>query len=196
VSDNDEPVQHHGGFATPEEWDRLKARIAELEKERDELKGRCIELKGRCIGHLNRRNGFAAKLSEYNRATNGHTLENIKTIMQAAPSPEELEGFTLLKVTTTYRAEPITEYIPTDEITDELVDELGRISCEVRDTSKEQWQQGLLMEVILREEGLIYAVRTTGETMPFEYCRIKKSDLTSAEKRTNENNTTEGSPNE
>jgi len=34
-----EEIQYHGGFATPEERDRLQARIAELEKERDNLEG-------------------------------------------------------------------------------------------------------------------------------------------------------------
>jgi hypothetical protein len=67
-------------------------------------------------------------LAELREATNGHTLENTAAIMGAL-SPEKLEGHRVYSVEV--RFEPIVQYLPTDQITDELCQEHGRdIPCE------------------------------------------------------------------
>jgi len=136
-----------------------------IQEERDELKSKGESLR-REFGNLM-------------QVTRNHTLDNIATIIEVLPSADELEGrsFTAQKEYSYSHASmvkyfftPIVEYIPTEEITDELPDKHGRIPCEFSDDGIKWYGPQLLIEVIdtrfrIHQRGL------------FSHCRIKKSDL-------------------
>lgn len=128
-------------------------------------------------------------------ATNGHTLENIREIMKAAPPAEDLDGMRLSwrhvapnEPVWDWAGEgwdsrnrangkrmtkcPIVEYIEGDEITDELVlANGGRVPCEVRDHEVEEWVPNTLYEV--EGGGLPFCCKSGS----WKHCRIKKADL-------------------
>jgi hypothetical protein len=140
-------------------------------------------------------------------ATKGHTLENITTIMQAAPSAEDLEGYELvikpLMVGDCYWNEvdkrwivqskvieanisivafvrtPIIEYIPTEEITDALCEELGRIPCEVTNSMNSEWESATLVQVADPSSAGFGTLRSGGGGYWWKYCRIKRSTIES-----------------
>jgi hypothetical protein len=112
-------------------------------------------------------------------ATNGHNLKNIKTIMGSF-KPRDLEGSYIDSVH--IKTTPIIEYIPTEEIVDALIDELGRIECEVCNnlSSNKGWIPSILIQV---ESDVEYAYETPKvgkhDMRWWNQCRIRKDTIES-----------------
>jgi hypothetical protein len=124
--------------------------------------------------------------NSYRSATNGHTLEDIKTIMQAMPSPEELDGCKLVVTCDMLNpyivhldVVPIVEYFQ-GPITDELVQEHGRIECEVKDFRMEEWRPSELLLVDPKSEAPFGAFSEKDGVETWEECRILQSTIDKA----------------
>jgi hypothetical protein len=156
-------------------------RIAELEKERDDLRSQIIEIEKAHDALCD--------------ATQGHTSANIVKMMQAMPPAEELEGYELTTPSSTDRRgfrngvwdagcylvrTPIVQYLPTELITDELVAKHGSIVCDVRDRDDQDWTRAVLILIQADEEfGYCAIVEANGLRRFgwYNHCRIKLSDL-------------------
>jgi hypothetical protein len=136
----------------------------------------------------------------YMLATKGHTIENITTMMDTMPPAEDLEGYEVRAVKNWDQdpdwlrffgnkdhpekgelfshapvlvRTPIIEYIPTEDITDSLCEELGRIPCEVRDRC-EDWENARLIAV----DGDVFRfVALDASDRAYSECRIERSTI-------------------
>jgi len=131
-----------------------------------------------------------AKHDDLMQATNGHTLENVREIMKAAPPAEILKGSRLeVKCSgeTMKTGEvamwapciyvyPIVEYIEGDEITDELVlANGGRVQCETATIGGEWVGEKSFLVAVDRDS--VFWTMVGDRINAFNTCRIKKSDL-------------------
>jgi hypothetical protein len=112
----------------------------------------------------------------FESATNGHALENVKRIMGAF-KPRDFEGVYIDSVQ--IKTTPIVEYIPTEEITDELCEELGRIECEVQDGhDPDRWiGSGRFLVAVNPEEYPPRFLTMRGSREEWRHCRIKRSTI-------------------
>jgi len=162
----------------------------DMESERDKLQAKVTELQEK----LKLLDALEDLFGEY-------SIDNIRTIMEAMPSPEEMEGYEV-RVSTerphkahgnskveivegdrwdiTIIRKPIIEYIPTEDITDELCEEHGRIPCEVCNncSTNKAWIPSILIQV---EIGVEYAYETPKEGRHgmrwWNQCRIRKDTI-------------------
>jgi len=108
-------------------------------------------------------------------ATNGHTLENIRAIMEHMPSGSEVAGETICDVDggLTYSLKPIVKWIEGSAITDEMVRKAGgRVPCMVRDFENDEWEPDLLYEIDLSKK---YSFLCKEDC--WINCRVKATDL-------------------
>jgi hypothetical protein len=169
--------------------DVLRGKIKKIEVDRDDLAASNDE--------LNEDDAKQTKLlCDYGRATNGHAMEDIKTIIEAGPSPEDLEGCSLeyrlptigdtfynrFREWITCNATaptckrlvrtPIIEYIPTEEITDELAKQ--RPQAQFRDNDGNAWSDTPYMLVHVRTD---LAPNGPYIDNKWRHCRIKRSTI-------------------
>ena len=207
--------EYHGGFATPEERDRLLSRIAELER-KNELLIHAIEAnpsKAKVAELERERDDYRSQIIEIEKAhdalcdaTKGYTLENITTFIEAMPPAEDLEGYEVeyryprigdsawlnhelrwkvvekeqrCGISAIVRT-PIIEYIPTEDITDALARD--RVVCDVRYSCKTQWIPAVLLVVDGRpEKSVKYLVQLIASEdfvwFQVDHCRIRKDTI-------------------
>jgi len=161
-----------------------------IEAKDEEIK----ELKSLATERLEEIGALAKELVELRAATAGHSIENIATIMKAAPLAEDLEGHEFeyrnpedgeerFRTGHWYRSGaileprlirvPIVEWIENDDITDKMVVKAGgRVPCQVKDFEHEDWNDDTLYEVEMN--GYHSFICKADE---WKHCRIKKSDL-------------------
>ena len=160
-------------------------RVAELEKDIDKMMPayEAIEHVVSQRDELYRMNDdLHRSRGSYMTATKGHTLENTAKIMGSLPPAEELERHKITNVAVYFDSTPIIEYIPTEEIVDALIDELGRIECEVynNSSSNKGWIPSILIQV---ESDVEYAYETPKagkhDMRWWNQCRIKRSTIES-----------------
>jgi len=202
-----EPVEAHKPlYADRALLENAEAELEELKKERDALKRygaedqkTMAELKverDQLRAEIDRHKRWKKELIDYRAVTGKHSIENIATIMKAAPPAEGLDDYawhydhvsdgdnywnSSIKAWLTYQGhmtdwmtiirKPIIEWIenPTDEM---VVKAGGRVPCEVRDHEAQEWKDDTLFMV---SHGKMLAFK--GMDHHWKKCRVKKSDL-------------------
>jgi len=127
----------------------------------------------------------------FREITGNHTLENLRTIISAAPKAKAGERVLVHSrsdyrlgenrcVKVEFHSEPMVEYLEGDEITDALVlANGGRVPCKWKNAIGD-WVEGLLIAVDPNQETPSYVImsKTSGAVgTGWKHCIIKKSDI-------------------
>jgi len=164
----------------------LEDRVKDLKKERDALKEALMFKTVVCDGMVVERNSYLHECQDYRKATAGHTMENLKAIMEGIPEAADLEHDTIGAVGSwdeddnwnmSIICTPIVEYIEADEITNDHAKQ--QPPCEA---GSKRYPATLLHVASEGKKKVFTVLSEKGSAAQYWQCRIKKTDLQELDK--------------